>query len=285
MKNLGEVSKFFTNLNPTHKLFRYQASTRPIVVPSFVNHSPLYTQKIPRNSEDKPKILQRSKTSEALSNLLVDTLGDYLPDSIIVDSNLQVIYSFGDTSMYMSMPVGQVDMHITSLLIQPLRTTVSTAIHEAQQNKTKIILKDLSVSHEDQKLTLDLIIQPKIKNEKADYFLILFNEGRKEPIKEGDIITNIDIDKQTLQRIQGLENKLEFTEETLQATIEELETSNEELQATNEELMAANEELQSTNEELHSTNEELVTVNNEYHVKIKEMSSLNDDMEKYPALQ
>ena len=278
-ENLGEVSKFFTNLNPTHKLFKYQSSSRPVVVPSFVNHSPLYTQKLPRNGQDKPKVLQRSKTNAALSNLLVESMGDYLPDSLIVDRNLHVMYSFGDTSTYMSMPTGQVDMHITSLLIPALQTTVSTALHEAQQKKEKIIFKDLSVIHGDEKLTLDLIVQPNIRNEKADYFLILFNEGRKEPIKESDVITRIDIDKQTLQRIQDLENKLEFTEETLQATIEELETSNEELQATNEELMAANEELQSTNEELHSTNEELVTVNNEYHVKIKEMSSLNDDME------
>ena len=278
-ENLGEVSKLFSNLNPTHKLFRYQASSRPLIVPTFPSTPSIYAQNLQKTKTEEPVKVQRSKSNSAFTSMLVSTLGGYLPDSIIVDKNSEVLYTFGDTSLYMAMPLGQVDMHLTSLVIPPIQTTLSTAIHQAQQSKEKVIYKDVSVVHNDEKITFDLIIQPHIRQDAVDCCLIIFNDGKKEPIKEGDVISRVDIDKQTLQRIQDLENKLEFTEETLQATIEELETSNEELQATNEELMAANEELQSTNEELHSTNEELVTVNNEYHTKIKEMSSLNDDME------
>lgn len=278
-ENLGEVSKLFTNLNPTHKLFKYQASNRPLIVPSFPTNPTLYAQNLPKNRQEEPIKAPRSRTHSAFTNMLVSTLGGYLPDSIIVDKNMEILYTFGDTGLYMTMPTGQVDMHLTSLVIPSLQTTLSTAIHQAHQTNEKVIYKDVAVIHNDNKISFDLIVQPHIRQDKVDCCLIIFNDGQKEPIKEDDVISRVDIDKQTLQRIQDLENKLEFTEETLQATIEELETSNEELQATNEELMAANEELQSTNEELHSTNEELVTVNNEYHTKIKEMSSLNDDME------
>lgn len=278
-ENLGEVSKLFTNLNPTHKLFKYQASSRPQIVPSFPSGPSIYAQKLPKNKTEEPIKPQRSRSNTAFTNMLISTLGGYLPDSIIVDKNGEILYTFGDTSLYMAMPSGEVNMHLTSLVIPSLQTTLSTAIHQAHQTKEKVIYKDVAFVHSEEKITFDLIIQPHIRMEEVDCCLIIFHSGQKEPIKEGDVISNVDIDKQTLQRIQGLENKLDFTEETLQATIEELETSNEELQATNEELMAANEELQSTNEELHSTNEELVTVNNEYHTKIKEMSSLNDDME------
>jgi two-component system CheB/CheR fusion protein len=86
------------------------------------------------------------------------------------------------------------------------------------------------------------------------------------------------VDKEAAQRIEDLEQELQFTRENLQATIEELETSNEELQATNEELLASNEELQSTNEELQSVNEELHTVNSEHQRKIMELTELNNDM-------
>ena len=278
-ENLGEVSKFFTNLNPPHKLFKYQSSNRPLVTPSFASNSPAYTQRVPAPLETAPKKISKTRASAAFNSMLVDMLGHHLPDSIIVDRNQQVLYSFGDTSMYMSMPVGQVDMHLNSLLIPSLRTTISTAVHQVLQTGERVIYKDVEVFHGSEKITVNILVEPNSHHPGAERILILFDNGKKEAIKEGDIISSIDIDKQTLQRIQDLENKLEFTEENLQATIEELETSNEELQATNEELMAANEELQSTNEELHSTNEELVTVNNEYHSKIKEMSSLNDDME------
>ena len=278
-ENLGEVSKLFTNLNPTHKLFKYQASSRPMIVPSFPANPTIYAQNTTKRRIEEPVKPVRSRSNSAFTQMLISTMGSYLPNSIIVDSNSEILYTFGDTSLYMTMPAGQVDMHLTSLVIPPLQTTLSTAIHQAHQTKEKVIYKEVSVVYEEESITFNLIIQPYIRRDKVDCCLIIFHDGKKEPIKEGDLISKVDIDKQTLQRIQDLENKLEFTEETLQATIEELETSNEELQATNEELMAANEELQSTNEELHSTNEELVTVNNEYHTKIKEMSSLNDDME------
>ena len=85
------------------------------------------------------------------------------------------------------------------------------------------------------------------------------------------------------QRINDLEQELQFSRENLQATIEELETSNEELQATNEELLAGNEELQSTNEELQSVNEELHTVNTEYQSKILELTELNNDLDNLIA--
>jgi uncharacterized protein (DUF3084 family) len=94
-----------------------------------------------------------------------------------------------------------------------------------------------------------------------------------------------DVGLEAEQRINDLEQELQFSRENLQATIEELETSNEELQATNEELLAGNEELQSTNEELQSVNEELHTVNTEYQSKIKiiELTELNNDLDNLMA--
>jgi two-component system, chemotaxis family, CheB/CheR fusion protein len=89
----------------------------------------------------------------------------------------------------------------------------------------------------------------------------------------------INIDRETIQRMETLERELNATRESLQATIEELETANEELQATNEELMASNEELQSSNEELQSVNEELYTVNAENQEKIEILNRLNADLD------
>jgi two-component system CheB/CheR fusion protein len=94
-----------------------------------------------------------------------------------------------------------------------------------------------------------------------------------------EVLSTVDVDAETSERIEVLERELAATRESLQATIEELETSNEELQATNEELMSSNEELQSSNEELQSVNEELNTVNAEYQEKIDILNRLNADLD------
>ncbi len=94
-----------------------------------------------------------------------------------------------------------------------------------------------------------------------------------------EALTAIDVDSETVERMELLERELTATRESLQATVEELETSNEELQSTNEELMSSNEELQSSNEELQSVNEELNTVNAEYQEKIDILNRLNADLD------
>ena len=89
----------------------------------------------------------------------------------------------------------------------------------------------------------------------------------------------LNVNAETVARVDILERELLATRESLQATIEELETSNEELQATNEELMASNEELQSSNEELQSVNEELNTVNAEFQEKMAILNRVNADLD------
>ncbi|MCV2355837.1 PAS domain-containing protein [Paucibacter sp. B2R-40] len=86
-------------------------------------------------------------------------------------------------------------------------------------------------------------------------------------------------------RIKELERKLNFANETLQATHEEqqafneeLKSTNEELQSTNEELQSSNEELETSKEELQSLNEETITVNAELNSRIEQLTSVQNDM-------
>ncbi|MBV5349874.1 chemotaxis protein CheR, partial [bacterium] len=97
--------------------------------------------------------------------------------------------------------------------------------------------------------------------------------------RDAEAVEAINVDAETVARINILERELGATRDSLQATIEELETSNEELQATNEELMASNEELQSSNEELQSVNEEMNTVNAEFQEKMLIVSRINADLD------
>jgi len=126
-------------------------------------------------------------------------------------------------------------------------------------------------------LPLRLVTHP-LKLHGEERFVLLCFE-RQANVGDGEQPGFIDVDTETMARVEVLERELLATRQRLQCTIEELETSNEELQATNEEMMASNEELQSSNEELQSVNEELNTVNSEYQEKMAILNRLNSDMD------
>ena len=91
-------------------------------------------------------------------------------------------------------------------------------------------------------------------------------------------------------RIQELESELRLARQRLQGMIEEHESSQEEMKASNEEMQSTNEELRSTleeletsKEELQSVNEELQTVNQQNRHKVEELAQLTGDLQNLLA--
>lgn len=235
-------------------------------------------------------------------------LEEYLPPTIVINEDYELLHIFGDANKYLKFPTGRVNYNIKNIIIEDLSIALSTAIHKAIKDKKKIKYKNISIerplhdSDEDEddddntnnnakkknKIREDInLIVKAIYNHIFDKTLLMIsfekNIEEKDDIKsEKDLpqeyVENFEINDKVKQHIKDLEQELKYTQESLQATIEELETSNEELQSTNEELLASNEELQSTNEELQSVNEELYTVNAEYQIKIQELTELNNDI-------
>ena len=225
----------------------------------------------------KPALQGMTPEDEMIGDIQKKLLGDYVPPSIVVDENYNLVHTFGDISSYLSIPAGKVSLNVLTLVRQELSVILRTIIHKVIKENKKFVYKDVPLKGIDKGKSLKVIVYPFAgKEDKLRMFLVVFEEFllsvSREALDEGIISKDVD------QHILDLEQELQYTKENLQATIEELETSNEELQATNEELLAANEELQSTNEELQSVNEELITVNSEYQKKIEELTELNNDM-------
>ncbi len=124
-------------------------------------------------------------------------------------------------------------------------------------------------------------------SEKKDFVLVIFDEiGEAEP-QQGPIEN---VDPSSDVRIREVEAEIELYRQRLQGLIEEYETSQEEMQASNEELQSANEELRSTleeletsKEELQSANEELTTVNQENRHRVEELGQLSNDLQNLLA--
>jgi two-component system CheB/CheR fusion protein len=160
-------------------------------------------------------------------------------------------------------------------LIIPL----ATGLQKVFSNGENINYSNIRIQQEGESERINMMLRLlKEKKGQPSYAMILIEKAEIRQKSKVDA-EEYDLDKEAQQRINDLEQELQFSRENLQATIEELETSNEELQATNEELLASNEELQSTNEELQSVNEELHTVNAEFQSKIMELAELNNDMD------
>lgn len=227
----------------------------------------------------KPKNNPTVRRSEHLFKQLVEQM---LPPCLVVDEELELMHAFGAIQPFLQTPTGyNISLNLMDMIHPDLSIAVGTAIHKAFKEKEEIVYTNLVVKNDTGKKDRIKIFTRPLKSfsGEVDRVLLVFEDQSVFGEVESTPRQNFDLNESASQRIIDLEQELQYTRESLQATIEELETANEELQATNEELLAANEELQSTNEELQSVNEELITVNSEFQAKIEELVELNDDLD------
>jgi two-component system, chemotaxis family, CheB/CheR fusion protein len=276
----GEMSDYF---KPLHQQFRiYQSRGRHYPTPGNLQIS----RKESGGSGEPAFVVRRANRREGdrESNIIKAFLNlvseRYVPLSVIVDEHLDIQQIQGDTSGYFRIPSGPVAYNISKLAVRELAIPLATGIQKVFRTGEEVTYSNIHLKIGPHNKNIRLYIRPLLLDKGMENMVVVFLEEMKTAaISATKSETVYDVDKETRQRIDDLEQELQFARENLQATIEELETSNEELQATNEELLSSNEELQSTNEELQSTNEELYTVNAEHQNKIIELTELTNDVD------
>lgn len=277
-ESLGNMSDGFTIIDNKARLYRQLGGFRPYMIDN-LGIAPLHKFKSEIRSSDT--LFHRTKGRPfSLDGVFLEILGDYLPPSIIVDENFDVVHTLHQVGKYLSLPVGQASLNLIRMLPRELGVLVSSLLRRAEKSKQEVALEKVDFPDlVDKSLTISC---KKLSDKKTGeyYFLVSFIEKDKHsksiPVRS---VKKVNLNTQYQERIEELERDLQFKSENLQAAVEELETSNEELQSSNEELIASNEELQSTNEELQSVNEELYTVNSEHLKKIEELTEANSDMD------
>jgi two-component system, chemotaxis family, CheB/CheR fusion protein len=213
-------------------------------------------------------------------------LSEYSPPSVLINSKFDILYFQGDTSRFLTPPVGEPVFNLLKMAREDLRPRLLTALHECTKEKRPMCLRGATIRDKYAGVFMvDLVVRPLIgEGMPLGLFLVIFEDKTPAEIQPKRQ-KKIPLQTEAEARIASMEQELQNTKEYLQTTVEELEASNEELQSTNEELQSTNEELQSTNEELEtakeelqSTNEELVTVNFELQGKVEELTKVNDDV-------
>lgn len=203
-------------------------------------------------------------------NKLVDSLllNLYVPASVVVDQDLEIIQFRGSTGLFLEPAPGKASLNLLKMARTPLAFELRNAVHKAQQSGQAVRKSGLviTVNGNPHQVTVEAV--PLSREGETRLFLVLFTEEI--------VVVAPDDSSESIRsaRIQQLENELSLLREDMHSIIEEKEASNEELQSANEEIVSSNEELQSINEELEtskeeieSTNEELLTINQELQVR------------------
>lgn len=200
----------------------------------------------------------------------------FIPPTIVINTNLQVVYTYGDTSTFTcKLKPGHVTNNLSEMLEADVNSPATTLVHEVLRNKEPILLEGC-IEREDTSYSLKCFIDSP-EDDAEEYLCLSFiQDAQKSDTTEYKVYRASDMDG---HRLKELDTSLLEYQRRYQEALIELGSTREELQSSNEELMAANEELQSTNEELQSVNEELYTVNSEYHEKINELTDINNDLE------
>ena len=202
----------------------------------------------------------------------------YSPPSMLVNTQNEIIHLFGNVQPFFRPKEGNASLEINRVLPENMIPVASALMFKSAKEAQRMVSDYIPILLDDNTTRrFRLSVTPVAKVDDESLLLLSFEE--QALVQDSENIEPINVDAETMERVELLERELAATRESLQATIEELETSNEELQATNEELMASNEELQSSNEELQSVNEEMNTVNAEYEEKVNILNRVNADLD------
>ncbi len=279
-ETVGEMADCFETVHQRHKIYRSKGKVRTLG-----RTTPIPADKDRYRGDSFPArdALRRSSIphDNAMITRYLELLSEqYVPLSVIVNEQMEVLHIIGNTDGVFKVPSGRAVYDITKMAARELAIPLATGIQKVFRTEKEMTYTNVPFRHKGEDCNMRLSLFPLPGKKGSDPLVaVFFQKMQQKQAVEQDVGESYDISAEIHQRIQDLEQELQFARENLQATIEELETSNEELQATNEELLASNEELQSTNEELQSTNEELYTVNAEYQNKITELTELHNDVD------
>ncbi len=274
----------FREINRRFRVFqrRSEVSSRPVSLPR-------QTVMLEQPTSFEVRKAEAAARTDYLRNSL---LSEFVPPSVLVDSDSQVLESQGEVRSLLSVGAGKPDFSLLSLVPEELQMQLRAQLFRARREQGLQVGPALECEIGGNVVLIRTEVRPlEDPNTAEQLFLVSFRqEAQKtdafadvddaEPDYASGYVKNLEQELETVrEHLQTVVEELETSNEELQSLNEELQSSNEELQASNEELQASNEELESSNEEMQSTNEELITLNGELEQKSRDLEASLDDLE------
>ena len=229
------------------------------------------------------KALELEKAAERL------VLSEYGPAWVIVNEDLEIIHSRGDTSPYLQLPPGRATFALLKMARERIRGELRELLTKAKSEdglvQSAVFEERAGGGIRSIRLEVRRITDSAVQ---GSCFLVLFfapaNDTAAPPVRSRGTQIRRE-SKAASAEIERLKQELMLTSQRMQSVINErdsanqdLTSANEEIQSSNEELQSINEELETSKEELQSSNEELNTLNEELQNHNRQLSRLGDDL-------
>ncbi len=289
-ETVGNLSTLFTLTDKAKKFYlRKPVATMPLFqFPA----SRFVAEKMARSRTQEGIVAEPENVQTAADRI---ALTEFVPPSIVVNSEMEVTLNRGDTTPYLHLPSGRTSLNIFKMARPQLVANLRMMIQAAKMKGEPVKKSGLTVGGEQGKeFSVNVFPMKTSPQSKEWYFAIFFSmtptkslgetaaqteilgkNSKRSPAAIHSMIREIKNLKQELAELKSYQQALTVDSE---ATKEELTAANEEMQSTNEEFQSTNEELETAKEELQSANEELSTVNDELQIRNLELSQLTDDL-------
>ncbi len=209
-------------------------------------------------------------------------LSRYVPASVLVNKDLEIIKFHGNTSHYISPASGKASLNLLRMVKDELVFEVRTLIFRAKKEGRPTRKEGLRFAINGQLREINIEAVPIRPDNKEPYYLVVFEEKTVSSFSEYPSPQNASSGKKEdhqYNQILALQQEVREGRESMKIMSEEFEATREELQSANEEVLSSNEELQSINEELETSKEELQSTNEELSTINDELLHRNNDLE------
>ncbi|MFA6582266.1 MAG: CheR family methyltransferase, partial [Paludibacter sp.] len=290
-ETVGASTQLFSSLDKKFKIYTRKKISGPSKIPDL---TPRISQI--SNGEMNTKLSEMTintssnikKTPSAINGNLSNAfdailLSQYVPASVIINYDLEILQFRGSTSHYLQHAPGRASFNILKMVHVEISFELRNAIHHAIKTNQTVRKMDIEMNRDQDRNTVQNVnieVTP-LKVEGEEPLLVVVFSGHEIELGEHTVhdkkYNNIAKDK----RIRKLEEELAAARADMGTITQDQEAANEELQSANEEIISSNEELQSLNEELEtskeeieSTNEELSSSNQELNARILQIEEL-----------
>jgi two-component system CheB/CheR fusion protein len=271
-----QLSDYFAPANGLKNVFRKHARST-YLVPYFPKDiAELTLLRGPRTAAPDTRELDEIKQAE---NLLT---ARYLPASIVVNEDLQILRIWGHVGSYLEPAPGAPTFDLSKIAGDFLLKSIRAGLPQVQRTNKPVRKRKVVVESKGRVRSVSLEISPLSPSSSSrKFFLIVFQEesptsaslpnAKSRRLKPAQVAALLRENELRGQQAARLRDELQSSTQTHAITSEEYQSAAEELQAANEELETAKAELQSGNEELRVLNDRL-------HHRNTELLEANEDL-------
>lgn len=271
-ETVGSSAQLFSAFNKKLKIYSRKKNSGSGILPAPDNRFTRFTIPMDSLPDYSAKASKPSSNTNGLDNAVnLLLLSRYVPASVVINQQMEILQFRGATSLYLQHPEGRASLNILKMARPEIAFELRNAISKASKTKKPVLKKGIELNGGKTVITLEAV--PLGKEWDEPVLLILFTQQEVEdpanPSKKAKNSSGANERKiaRLEEEMAAYRDELRTISHNHEAAIEELQSANEEVVSSNEELRSINEELETSKEEIQSANEELATTNQELQTR------------------